>query len=99
MTGAPALAYVPPQTPTQELLCDLWATVLGVDRIGVHDDFFDLGGDSLKLLRLRAVLRTRTGRKLTVPDLMTNSTVSALDAFLGSFDDHVDIGTHAAVPR
>ena len=45
-------AYVAPRTPVEEALTEIWADVLGVDRVGVHDDFFDLGGHSLMATRL-----------------------------------------------
>jgi thioester reductase-like protein len=45
-------AYVAPRTDLERLLAEMWQEVLGIDRIGVHDDFFELGGDSLQAVRL-----------------------------------------------
>jgi amino acid adenylation domain-containing protein len=39
--------FVPPSTPAERALAKVWAEVLGVERVGIHDNFFDLGGDSL----------------------------------------------------
>ena len=39
--------YVAPRGPVEQLLADVWSKVLGVEKVGVHDNFFDLGGDSL----------------------------------------------------
>jgi hypothetical protein len=39
-------AFVGFRTPTEEMLADIWSEVLGVERVGIHDDFFDLGGHS-----------------------------------------------------
>src|SRR5262249_49319755 len=45
--GLAAIAYVSARTPIEELLTGIWSEVLRVERIGVHDEFFELGGDSL----------------------------------------------------
>ncbi len=65
--GRPELAadYVAPRTATERLIAGAWADVLGVDRVGVHDDFFELGGHSLAVMRISAVLQEQHG--ITVP--------------------------------
>src|SRR5262252_4241528 len=56
-TSAPAqpvrhTAFVAPRTPVEESLAGLWAEVLNLERVGLHDDFFQLGGDSLLAVQL-----------------------------------------------
>jgi amino acid adenylation domain-containing protein len=71
-------AYVAPRDPTEELLAAAWADVLGVERVGVHDDVFALGGHSLASMRVAARLRDATGVELPLAALFENPTVESL---------------------
>jgi amino acid adenylation domain-containing protein len=55
--GLARQGYVAPRTPAEEVLCGLWCEVLKVDRVGIHDNFFALGGHSLVAMQL--ILRVR----------------------------------------
>ena len=57
--------HVPPRTPTEEALSTLWASVLGVERVGVEDDFFELGGHSI--LAAKLIARVRDMFEVQVP--------------------------------
>ncbi|MFI7054240.1 amino acid adenylation domain-containing protein [Streptosporangium canum] len=74
--------FVPPSTAGEELVARAWAQVLGVARVGAHDDFFALGGDSFAAVR--AVKEIGCG--LRVIDLFTRPTVAELAAFLDRRD-------------
>ena len=67
-----------PSGPEQELLCTLFAEVLGVPRVSVDDGFFDLGGDSLMLIRLVTRIRAAFGCKLPIGSFYEAPTVAAL---------------------
>ncbi|WP_455770690.1 acyl carrier protein [Streptomyces chartreusis] len=59
----------------------MWSDVLGVERVGPHDDFFRLGGNSLRAVRVAARL-TGAGRTVTAAQLFTSPTLAALAAEL-----------------
>ena len=72
-------AFTPPRTETEETLCSLFASVLAVDRIGIHDNFFEAGGDSI--LALQVISRARgLGIDLAVRDLFKAPDVENLAA-------------------
>jgi surfactin family lipopeptide synthetase C len=70
--------YVPPADPVQEKVAGVWREVLGVDRVGIHDDFFALGGHSLLAARTAFRLRAELGRDVPVRVLFDHPTVAAL---------------------
>ena len=77
-------SYVPPRTEEEEKLADIWATALGLEQVGVEDDFFDLGGNSL----VGAGLIARIRRELRTPGIPTHAlyetpTIAALARFIG----------------
>jgi hypothetical protein len=82
-----AAAFVAPRTPTEEILARAWAEVLGAERVGVHDNFFDLGGHSLQAVQLVARASKALGRDLPVKALFLHPTVAALAEALESGAD------------
>jgi amino acid adenylation domain-containing protein len=73
------------EAPSSELeiaIAGLWAEALGVAHVGLHDNFFDLGGHSLLLLKLHRWLAERLGLRVTLVDLFRHGTVGALAAHL-----------------
>ncbi|NNK62326.1 MAG: amino acid adenylation domain-containing protein [Gemmatimonadetes bacterium] len=69
--------YVAPRNRDEQMLTDIWREVLGLQEIGVEDDFFELGGDSMHCIQIVAVARER-GIVLTPRDLFAHPTVAAL---------------------
>jgi amino acid adenylation domain-containing protein/non-ribosomal peptide synthase protein (TIGR01720 family) len=75
--AAVAVGYVAPRTATETALADIWADVLGVERVGVEDNFFELGGDSI--LSIQVVSRARqAGLRLTTKDIFLRQTIAEL---------------------
>ncbi|MGW5874908.1 condensation domain-containing protein, partial [Streptomyces diastaticus] len=74
---APDHVYTAPRTETERVLCEVWAEVLGLGQVGVEDDFFDLGGDSI--ISLQVVSRARrAGLVITSRDVFLHPTVATL---------------------
>ncbi|HEU0300951.1 MAG TPA: amino acid adenylation domain-containing protein, partial [Longimicrobium sp.] len=70
--------YVPPATPTEVIVAEVFAQVLEVERVGATDDFFALGGHSLKGMHVWSHLRDRCGVELPLRALFEHPTVRAL---------------------
>lgn len=75
--------YVAPRTQLEETLAAIWGELLGVTEVGVEDNFFDLGGNSLLALAVIRAVRTRTGRELTPVSIFEAPTVARLTRVLG----------------
>jgi amino acid adenylation domain-containing protein len=71
--------FVAPRTPLEERIAAVWREVLGVERVGVLDSFFDLGGDSIRAVALVGALRAR-GVDVSVRDVLAERTVAGLAA-------------------
>jgi amino acid adenylation domain-containing protein len=78
----PDRGFVAPGTKLQQQIASLWQNVLGVDAVGLHDNFFDLGGHSLLMVRLHGLVCAELGVDVSVTDLFRFSTVSALASFI-----------------
>jgi len=78
-----ARAFQAPATARERALCQLFAQVLGVDRVGIEDSFFDLGGHSLLAAVLVARLVEQLGIRISLKGFMSNPTVRAIDRYLG----------------
>ncbi|NUW41373.1 non-ribosomal peptide synthetase [Nonomuraea rhodomycinica] len=68
----------PPRTDAEELVADVWAEVLGADKVGAFDDFFALGGHSLLAVKVAARLRALAGVDLPIRTLFARRTVAEL---------------------
>ncbi|MDP1603152.1 MAG: amino acid adenylation domain-containing protein [Legionella sp.] len=73
--------YRKPSTPIEERMCAIWEEVLGIARVGVLDDFFSLGGDSIKCIQVMASL-LREGVDCRVSDIYTHRTIEQLSPLL-----------------
>jgi amino acid adenylation domain-containing protein len=76
------VAYVAPQTELERIIAAIWQEVLGVEKVGVHDNFFDLGGNSLAMVQVRGKLRAVVDQDISVIEMFQYPTVSALSQYL-----------------
>jgi amino acid adenylation domain-containing protein len=76
--AAPAASYAAPRSELERILSEIWTAALQVERVGIDDSFFDLGGHSLLMIRVHARLAAALGREIPIVDLFTYPTIRAL---------------------
>jgi amino acid adenylation domain-containing protein len=89
--------YREPLGPAEQTLAKIFGEVLGLGRIGADDDFFDLGGDSLKGMQIVSRTRERLGADLRIRDLFDHPTVARLASRAGRVPPRPNLGTDAAL--
>jgi acyl-coenzyme A synthetase/AMP-(fatty) acid ligase/acyl carrier protein len=77
-----ANAYVPPRTTTEEILVRIWAEVLSLDDVGIHDNFFDLGGHSLAAARVVSRVLKQFQLEIPLQALFESPTVAEMSALI-----------------
>jgi acyl carrier protein len=89
----PSLAtlYVAPRTPLEESIAQIWQDVLGIDQIGVCDDFIELGGHSLLAIQLTSRIRQQFEIELSVATFYGNPTIEGIASqMVGAVVDELD---------
>ncbi len=76
----------PPRSALERTIAAVWQEVLQLERVGVHENFFDLGGHSLRMMQVHGKLRQALDRDIAMVDLFRHPTVAALAAALGAGD-------------
>ncbi|MCP2010931.1 amino acid adenylation domain-containing protein, partial [Duganella violaceipulchra] len=97
LTLRPALdvVYRAPQTSMQIRLANIWGEVLGVSQVGLHDNFFDLGGDSFSAYRLMARILDDLGRDLPLEAIFKMQTIAELE--LALLDEEGSVAVNSLV--
>jgi acyl carrier protein len=71
----------------ERAIAGIWQQLLGIEQIGVQDNFFDLGGHSLLLLQMRIAVRDKLGKDVSVIELFRHPTVRALADYISKGED------------
>lgn len=88
--GAAALSHKVYVAPTRELerdLCGIWQHVLQVEQVGIHDNFFEIGGTSLLCIQVQKRVRDELGRDIALTAIFEYPTLAELARFLGQTDE------------
>jgi hypothetical protein len=78
----PAASYAPPETETEKLLAKTWKEILKLDRVGIHDNFFDLGGNSYNIVKLNSKINEMFPEDIAIVEMFRHSTIHTLAKFL-----------------
>ncbi len=101
--AAAAREYVAARTATEARLAEIWSRVLAADRVGMQDNFFDLGGHSISIVGVLTGVQRELMPSLTAPELFAYPTIEALAAFIdntqGRTFDYAKIRAQAQTQR
>lgn len=81
------VAFVQPETDIEKTIAAVWKEALDTDRVGLDDNFFDLGGNSLRIIQVHMKLRERVKKELALVDLFRFPTIRALSVFFSQEED------------
>ena len=87
--------YTPPQTPTEEVLANIFCEVLGRDKVGIHDNFFELGGHSLLATRVNSWMRDAFQIEMPLRRLFESPSIAGLGT---AVDQMICEGCHLEAP-
>ncbi|MCX6582230.1 MAG: amino acid adenylation domain-containing protein [Candidatus Aminicenantes bacterium] len=74
--------YDPPRSGSEHFLAESWSALFGYERVGIHDDFFRLGGDSLLAMAAIAKIHKGLGVKVPIAEFFNNPTIEALAVYI-----------------
>ncbi|MEH2228579.1 MAG: amino acid adenylation domain-containing protein [Nostoc sp.] len=77
-----AATYEPPQNEVEQAIANIWQQILHVEKVGIYDNFFDIGGHSLLLVQIHAKLREISPTNISVINLFEHPTINSLAKYL-----------------
>jgi len=91
--------FLAPSTPVQEEVARIWAELLGIDKVGVQDNFFDLGGHSLLAIQVVTRVKSELGAEISVATLFEGPTVESLCRLIGAPEEAAAVGFEQSSDR
>ncbi len=92
--------YKAPENETQKILAQIWQEILGVEKVGINDDFFKLGGHSLTAVSIISRLRDRCHKYIPLQWIIENRTIAQLGELIGEIEETYNSDdTPDAIPR
>jgi hypothetical protein len=88
--------YAPPRNQTEEILVETWKKELGLERVGINDNYFSIGGDSIKSIMLVSIINEKLGKHLKIVDLYVHNTIEKLASWIDREESATD-ETHQEV--
>jgi amino acid adenylation domain-containing protein len=92
-SGAQAGQYVPPTTPTEELLAKIWGEILGISQVGIHHNLFDLGAHSLLVNKAAVRIQTEFGVEIPIATIFERPTIAQTAEVITKSTLGIDSGT------
>jgi amino acid adenylation domain-containing protein len=93
---ATGVQYAPPRNELEQGMVKIWQELLGKEKIGIKDDFFESGGDSIKILRLMSELKKALGIKVSFADIYEHGTIEKISGYIHQNRDDIDRQTQKA---
>ena len=81
------MAYRAPRSPTERQLVEILQEILAIEQVGIDDNFFDLGANSVLLLQVHQRLQEELGREIQGVEIFNHPTVAALAVYLGQVEE------------
>ncbi|MDQ3827317.1 MAG: condensation domain-containing protein, partial [Actinomycetota bacterium] len=98
VSAATRAAYVGPRNEVERVVAQIWADVLKVEKVGVEDNFFDLGGDSILTIQVISRLRAALRVEMPLRDVFSNPTVASLAGVIETVTGQGDAGELLVIP-
>jgi amino acid adenylation domain-containing protein len=87
LVSQPEAVYIAPESDLEQTIASIWQQVFNIDRVNIHANFFDLGGNSLLVAKVHSKLRAAVNRDIQVMELFKHTTIHSLAKYLSETGD------------